>query len=69
MPGAIEVPARDMATANGIDGMASTKKPKISKAQARRLKKKDEKAKARESRDTSVVTDSEVEAGKVSLWP
>ncbi|KAI9823342.1 MAG: hypothetical protein M1832_002566 [Thelocarpon impressellum] len=37
----------------------------MSKAQARRAKKKEEKVKARESRETSVVTDSEVEAEKV----
>ena len=75
MPAAVSAGAGSMA--NGTNGAAPSK-VKVTKNQMRRAKKKDEKARARESRETSVVTDvetdteataEEVRSSKILLQP
>lgn len=46
---------------NGIDGVGA-KKPKLTKNQMRRAKKKEKKVEGRDTRETSMVTDSEAES-------
>ena len=60
MPDLVSMPQ----AVNGNEGGGAMKKPKMSKNQMRRAKKKEDKAKARESRETSIVTDSETETAR-----